>query len=118
MGGIPDRFTFDGKPINLSISAEYEPRPRIKREGSMEDQICSIKENMNQRPPNKIGMNLVLSIDDYKKANVITDVYVLVDDSRKKCRDVCVMILKDPVKFKGEIVPGVKLKDLNVINPV
>jgi hypothetical protein len=81
----------------------------------MNYQIRSIKENMNQRSPNKIGMILVLSIDDHQKANVVTDVYILTNDSVKKCDDVCVMILKDPVKINNEIVPGIKLVDLNVI---
>jgi hypothetical protein len=70
-----------------------------------------------ERSSNKIGLDWVKTIDDHLKANVVTDVYVLPDETGDKYYDACVMILKDPVKFKGEIVPEIKLTDLNVINP-
>jgi hypothetical protein len=65
----------------------------------------------------KMGLDSVNRTWDHLKANVVQDVYVLTDDSFNKCYDICVMILKNSVRFREEIAPGIKLENLNVINP-
>ncbi|MDR2806766.1 MAG: hypothetical protein LBB11_01245, partial [Puniceicoccales bacterium] len=57
---------------------------------------------------------------EYKKGQItdipITDIYFLTkDQDGKKCYDVCITILERPVKYNDEIVPGINLKQLNVI---
>jgi hypothetical protein len=68
-------------------------------------------------------MDPIEMLDSHKNANGTMYVSVLSDrteddGTENKCNEVCVMILNDPlVRFREVIVSGVKLTDLNVINP-
>jgi hypothetical protein len=49
-------------------------------------------------------MSWVGDIDKNKQENAVMDIFALKNEAENKCYDVCVMILKDSVKFNNEMV--------------
>jgi hypothetical protein len=70
-----------------------------------------------------MGIDSIEMLDSHKNANCAMHMSILSDrteddGTENKCNEVCMMILNDPlVRFREVIVSGVKLIDLNVINP-
>jgi hypothetical protein len=93
-GTFRGKFNINGKITYLSVTPEC---------------VCT------QNPK---GSALINTIENYRadlitgKAIAITDVYVFPG------KDFCVMILEKPVTFNQQIVPGIPLSNLNVINDI
>jgi hypothetical protein len=65
---------------------------------------------------NCVGLSITAECQrgEFSGENPITDLYVLMSKyTTTNCYDMAVCILKEPVKYKGEIIPGVSLDKLN-----